>query len=140
MTTSVWVIVLGAILSSTVISSVVNAIVNRRKLGAETDGLSASATETITKAAAGVLREAREDNQRLRLKELENEGRIDALEAEVRELKLEREESRRVLIVHAAWDALAIERVREAIPPISLPDAPPLTPPTLHRPNRPTQA
>lgn len=114
----------------------VNAVVNRRKLGAETDTLSATATETITRAASGVLHEAREDNKRLRDENLKHEQRIDALEAEVRELQLERQESRRVLQVHAAWDALAIERVREAIPPISLPDAPPLTAPTLYRPNR----
>ena len=114
----------------------INAVVNRRKLGAETSTLSASATETITRAASGVLHESREDNKRLREENVQQESRIDVLEAEVRELKLERQESRRVLQMHAAWDALAIERVREAIPPITLPDAPPLTPPTLERLNR----
>lgn len=116
---------------------VVNAIVERRKRGAEVETLSATATETITKAAAGVLREAREDNVRLRQENNEQRVHIEDLEARVdileqRDLEFRRyiEDERRTLQLHAAWDTMATAAVNQAIPPIDLPSPPPLTPPT----------
>ena len=136
----VWVVILVAILGSTALSSVVSVVASRRKLGAETGALSATATETITKAASEVLRESRDDNSRLRqenaslrIKQAEDEIRIDKLERQALTDRRRSEEWMRVLQLHAAWDALAIARVREAIPPIDLPDAPPLTPATQER-------
>jgi len=124
---------LGASGITAVLLLVINAVINRKRLGAETNNISATATKAITDAASGVVERIEGDNLRLR-------ASIERLEAadvkhdqERREWALEREEWRRVLQVHAAWDALAITRIAEAIPPIDLPDAPPLTPPTLDR-------
>jgi hypothetical protein len=136
-TTPLWIVVLAAVLSSAAFSSVVGAIINRRKLGAETGALSATATETITKAAAGVLTEAREDNKRLRADNLtlqsraaDLETRIDVLERRDQLYRLYLEDERRTLQLHAAWDVMATTAVNQAIPPIDLPPPPPLTPPT----------
>lgn len=132
-----WVVILVAILGSTALSSVVSVIASRRKLGAETGALSATATETITKAAAGVLKEAREDNTRLRdeiraerSKSAELEARVDVLEQRDLEFRRYIEDERRTLQLHAAWDVMATTAVNQAIPPIELPAPPPLTPPT----------
>jgi len=118
---------------ATVLLAVVNAIVNRRKLGAE-------ATKVISEAAAGTVKDVREDNTRLREENRELRARVTALEdrEEQREEEWdqERDDWRRVLQVHAAWDALAIERVSGREPPIDLPDAPPLTPPIMRRHNK----
>jgi uncharacterized protein YlxW (UPF0749 family) len=133
----VWVIILVAILGSTALSSVVSVIASRRKLGAETGALSATATETITKAAAGVLKEARDDNARLRdeiraerAKSAELEARVDVLEQRDLDFRRYIEDERRTLQLHAAWDVMATTAVNQAIPPIDLPSPPPLTPPT----------
>lgn len=133
----VWVVILVAILGSTALSSVVSVIASRRKLGAETGALSATATETITKAAAGVLKEAREDNTRLRgentslrVDQARLEARIDLLEERDLEFRRYIEDERRTLQLHAAWDLMATTAVNAAIPPIDLPPPPPLTPPT----------
>lgn len=121
----------GSFGAATILLAVVNAWINRRKLGAE-------ATKFISDAAAGTVREAREDNARLREENRELRARMTAMEdrEEEREyeLEIEREDWRRVLQLHAAWDALAIERVSGREPPIDLPDAPPLTPPRRRRP------
>ena len=124
---------LGTALASTVLVAIINAIVTRRKTGAETETLSAGATKIITDAAAIVVQEIRADNERLRIEAAVTEERLDDLEHERAEWQREREEWRRVLQVHAAWDSLAITAIRDAIPPIELPQAPPLTPPTLPR-------
>jgi hypothetical protein len=133
----VWLVFLGAILSSAAFSSVVGAIINRRKLGAETGALSATATETITKAASAVLQQSRDDNHRLRqenaelrVRETERDLRIDILEQDALEARRREEDWRRVLQLHAAWDHLATAKLNEAIPPIEMPEPPPLSPPT----------
>jgi len=124
---------LGASGITAVLLLVITAVINRKKLGAETDNISATATKAITDAASGVVERIEGDNLRLRASIERLEAADDRHERERREWALEREEWRRVLQVHAAWDALAITRIAEAIPPIELPDAPPLTPPTLDR-------
>ena len=127
---------LGSAGVTAVLLLVITAVINRRKLGAETDNISATATKAITDAASGVVERIEGDNLRLR-------SRVEVLEANDtkherarREWDLEREEWRRVLQVHAAWDALAVTRMNEAIPPITLPTAPPLTPPVIYRDHR----
>jgi len=130
-----------------VVLVIVNAILNRRKLSAETSQLSASATKTITDAASGVVAEIKADNERLRAdnRRLERreealERRVDFLERQRKEWVRERDEWRRVLMVHGAWDTLSTAVVKRAIaalaadehpdPPIeALPEPPPLTPP-----------
>ena len=110
---------LGSAVIASVIGAVVNGIINRKKLGAE-------ATEIITKAASGVVSDLRQDNERLR-------ARLVVLENAQDEWELEREEWKRVLTVHGAWDLMATTAVKQAIPPIDLPPPPPLTPPVIQR-------
>jgi hypothetical protein len=121
---------LGSAGLAAVLVAIINAVVNRRKLGAE-------ATKMISDAAAGAVKDARDDNVRLRAENSEFRARILALEERQEEREgeweVERREWRRVLQVHAAWDQLAIERIAGREPPIDLPDAPPLTPPTRYR-------
>ena len=124
---------LGASGITAVLLLVITALINRKKLGAETDNISATATKAIADAAASTVKDAREDNARLRASVERLEANEDKYDRDRKEWVLEREEWRRVLQVHAAWDALAIARIAEAIPPIALPPAPPLTPPTLAR-------
>ena len=124
---------LGSAGITAVLLLVITAVINRRKLGAETDNISATATKAITDAASGVVERIESDNLRLRASIERLEASDVKHERARREWDLEREEWRRVLQVHAAWDALAVTRMNEAIPPIELPDAPPLTPPTLDR-------
>lgn len=145
-----WVQLAGSGGLMVVVAAVVNAIANRRRLGAETQNLSASATKAISDAAAGVVANLERDNDRLRTSETaaaqqraKDHDRIDKLVDRVDELEelqqeweLERQEWMNVLQVHAAWDALAITAVQQAIPPIDLPLAPPLTSPTLRRKHR----
>lgn len=130
----------GATAISTVLITLINVIMTRRKTTAEAGQLSADATKIITDAAGGVVAQIREDNARLRsenadLRRSERmlEARVDDLEEDAIEWRREREEWRRVLMVHAAWDAMAVTAVRKAIPPIDLPDVPPLTPPVSAR-------
>jgi len=125
--------------AATILATVINGILNRKKLGAET-------TKIITDAAGTFVKELKEDNERLRRSDerktlllADCEARLDDLEHAQAEWETERDEWLRVLQVHASWDALAIARLGEPIPPLVIPDAPPLTPPTRNRPNRPNQ-
>jgi hypothetical protein len=113
---------LGSAVVASVIGAVINGILNRKKLGAE-------ATEIITKAASGVVRDIREDNERLR-------RRVSELEIQASEWMIEKQEWKDVLILHGAWDLMATTAVNQAIPPIELPPPPPLTPPVRVRVSR----
>jgi hypothetical protein len=117
---------LGSAGLAAVLVAVINAVVNRRKLGAE-------ATKVISDAAAGTVRDVREDNARLREENVDLRSRIVALENDQDMWEYERDQWREVLQIHAAWDRLAIERIAGREPPIELPDAPPLTPPSRRR-------
>lgn len=125
------VLISGALAS--VVGTVISVMANRKKLGAE-------ATEVITKAASGVVSDMREDNARLRASDRDKtaqianlEERVDDLENEQRAWEYEREDWLRVLQLHAAWDTLAIAKLRSASPPIDLPDPPPLSAPVRYR-------
>lgn len=93
MTSEAWLTILFSTGAATVVVSIINAIAQRRKLGAETDKIGTEATKVITDAASGVVRDLREDNARLR-KENELmradfsalERREDELETQVRRL------------------------------------------------------
>lgn len=128
--------VLAALLGSggiaAVLAAVVAAVSTRRKLGAE-------ATEIITNAAAGVVKnmQAEIDRQVKRNTEIiqENEQRIELLTREHSERmnamvdshNQEMEDVRRVLQLHVAWDAIAIAKMNDF--GVTLPPAPPLLPP-----------
>jgi hypothetical protein len=125
--------ILGSAATAAVLVAVINAVVTRRKLGAE-------ATKIITDAASGMVADLRVENARLstadhaksaRITGLED--RVDDLEDEQRGWEREREDWLRVLELHAAWDHLAIAKLREVSPAIVLPDPPPLTAPVRYQ-------
>lgn len=111
---------------ATIIVTLINALVLRRKTGAETDQLSAGATKIITEAAGAVVKDLREDNARLRTEVSERKVAEAVLSARLTLLEGEREEERELLRVHGIWDEEALAAVRAAIPPIRLRAAPPL--------------
>lgn len=111
-----WVIVLTSVLSSGVVVTVVNAIANRRKLGSELERADADTDRIYTETARGLMSEMRLELTRANQR--------------IADLEFNAEEQRRVLILHSAWDLMAVAKVRECSPPLSLPHPPPLTPPT----------
>ena len=68
---------LGSASLAGVLGAVVNAVVNRRKLGAE-------ATVIITQAAGGIIGTLQDDNARLRADNDQLRARVDQLERAVR--------------------------------------------------------
>lgn len=118
--------VLASVLGSTVLVSLITAYLNRKKLGAE-------ATDIITQAATGVVNQFKEDNARLRQQadrdrqeRAELRGRLDELELAERRREWELHQLREQLQVHAAFDYLAIDKLREV--GIDIGEAPPLMP------------
>ena len=106
---NVWLNLLGSGAIVTIIVSVINAMFNRRKLGADT-------TKVITDAAAGTLRDLREDYARVRTENAELRAGEDKTDAYM-------DSWRRTLQLHAAWDSIAVHQHPD------LPECPPLTPP-----------
>lgn len=110
-----------------VVAAIVTAISTRRKLGAE-------ATEIITKAAAGVVTnltaEVARQEQARKDQAAMYEAQIAAHEQKLEEMAAahvhEREEWRRVLQLHVAWDAIAIAKLGDM--GVDLPETPPLMP------------
>lgn len=112
---------------ATIIVTLINGLILRRKTGAETEQLSAGATKIITEAAGAVVKDLREDNARLRTELSERKVAEAVLEARLSLLEAERDEERELLRIHGIWDREALAAVRAAIPPIKLRTAPPLT-------------
>jgi hypothetical protein len=112
-----------------IVVAIINAVINRRKLGAETDGLSAAATRTITQAAAGVSADLRQDNADLRRRVVELERREADNERELEKWERREREWRRTLHIHERWDILAVDLLRAGTPPQDIAPAPPLYPP-----------
>jgi len=94
-----------------ILGAIITGITNKRRLGAE-------ATEIITKAASGVVERVEAENTRLR-------ARVDECEAEIEAVRNAHDRDReewsaivaehtRILQLHAAWDALAVAKLREA--------------------------
>lgn len=119
-----------------IIGAIANGFFTRRRLGAE-------ATEIITRAASGVvvdLRKSLDERARemlqmksdhasnLLLMRQEHTAAIDKLEREHAE---EREDWRRVLQLHVAWDYIAIERLSHL--GVELPPPPPISPPLSNK-------
>lgn len=104
-----------------IVGSVVTALLTRRKLGAE-------ATEIITNAASSVVTRLEAEVQRAesRMAAMRDEH-LNELTRARQEFAEEREQWRRVLQLHVAWDAIAIAEMSRV--GIDLPPAPPLTPP-----------
>ena len=117
--------VIVAVLSSGALAAIMGALINgaftKKKLGAE-------ATEIITNAASGVvtrledeLKRQRDDMAAMR------RDHADALVKQATEHASEREDWRRVLQLHVAWDYIAIEKMSHV--GIELPPPPPILPP-----------
>lgn len=123
MSAAVLAALLGAGGLGAIVAAIVTGLFSKRKLGAE-------ATEIITKAAAGVVTnlQAEVDRQVARAERLVKDH-DDAIRLIVIGVNREREETRRVLQLHAAWDHMARERLAEA--GIDLPPVPPLNLPYL---------
>ena len=117
---------LGSAGVTTVLVTVISGIMKRKQLGADVSKTGADATKVLSETAVGLLERAEKDNERLRLREAAHDRFRE-------EMILKDEEWRRVLQVHAAWDALAQVSAERCDPPINLPPAPPLTPPTITR-------
>ena len=104
-----------ALLSTGSLAAIAGAIVtgvfNRKRLGAD-------ATEIITRAASSVVERIEDENERLR-KEI---AELQADRAILREMI---EDHTKVLQLHAAWDALAVAKLREH-DILDLPDPPPM--------------
>jgi hypothetical protein len=128
-----WLQLLGSGGLAAVIVVAENAIANRRNLGAQTSRTDAETSRTdaetdelIRKTYGGMLADMQGQLNAAVLK-------ASDLTVRVAELEDEREEGRRVLQLHAAWDHMAITKLRECDPPMTLPDPPPLTPPSRRR-------
>lgn len=132
--------ILIAVLGSGGLFSVLGAIViglfSKRKLGAES-------TEIIQRAASGVVRDMQETLERNKhdMIELRNQHHVEliamrqentsAIDKIEREHHEEREDWRRVLQLHAAWDYIAIDKLGHF--GVELPPPPPILPPKDRR-------
>jgi uncharacterized membrane protein len=110
--------IIMALASSTALATVLAAAIagffSRRKLSAE-------ATEVITKAASGVVERLEAENARISVGRNELAARVSSLEEQERRRAA-------ALVVHEAWDRMAVRTLRDAGHP--LPDPPPLEPAT----------
>lgn len=106
------------------IAAIINAVMGKRKIGAE-------ATEIIERAAAGVVTRLEGEIQRKDARIDELQTREDELEQRVSDLEREREAQRHTNQEHVAWDYVAWRELQghgtELDPP------PPLYPPPHQR-------
>lgn len=84
-----------------VFTATLNALVNRKRLGAQ-------AADIIQRAAAGVVTTLQDEDKRKGLRIAELERRETELEERVACLEREREADRHAAQLHAAWDHLAV--------------------------------
>lgn len=120
---------------STIVAALIAGFFNKRKLSAES-------TEIIQRAAGAQVERLEAENIGLRKDREDDRARIAVLEDKVdaaseaarranrriRSLERERNELRRILEIHGAWDFMAIAKLRElGVNFEALPDAPPLT-------------
>lgn len=115
-----------------VVGALVNGVFTKRKLGAE-------ATEIITRAASGVVTDLRtsleERTAEMARMRLEHDAGLAAIRLEhtaaltkmATDHANERENWRRVLQLHVAWDYIAIEKLSHL--GVELPPPPPILPP-----------
>jgi hypothetical protein len=101
----------GAIFTATL-----NALVNRKRLGAQ-------AADIIQRAAAGVVTTLQDEDARKGRRIEDLERKEDLLEKRVACLERERDADRHAQQLHAAWDHLAIQQLGEGS---KLPPPPPL--------------
>jgi hypothetical protein len=113
--------VLGAGGLSAILGAGITALSSKRKLGAE-------ATKIITDAAAGVVTSMEHQLERAEKARQEDQERHEAAIAKMAAAHVaEREEWRRVLQLHVAWDGIAISKLAE-LGVKDMPATPPLLP------------
>lgn len=111
-------VVLSLLGSSSVVAvatTVITAIFNKRKLGAD-------ATQIITQAAVGVVDTLKTENARL-------VARVDAVEVELSDARDKATAWYRTLQLHVAWDHLSFQKLTE-LGVADWPEPPPVYPPT----------
>ncbi len=116
MTPDVILAIVGAGGVGAVFTASLNALVQRKRLGAQ-------AADIIQQAAAGVVTTLRQEDERKSARIAELERREEALEHRVAHLERERDSDRHAQQLHAAWDHLAIQELGEGS---KLPPPPPL--------------
>lgn len=128
-----WIQLLGSGGLAAVAVVIVNVLAQRRSLGSQT--LRTDSERHRTDAETDELIRTTYGNM---LKDIQVQ--LDAavaknanLSERVSELESEREDQRRVLQLHAAWDHMALSKLRDCRPPLSLPEPPPLTPAVRRR-------
>lgn len=104
-TVPLWLQVVIAVFGSGLLTAIVTAVFNKRKL-------SADAAKLITDAAASVT-----TTMSTRLQELEAKERLRELQEDAFRLKLEK---------HEEWDRTLVNRVRQIDPTMQIPDPPSL--------------
>lgn len=105
--------VVGAGGVGAVITATLNALVQRKRLGAQ-------AADIIQRAAAGVVTTLQEEDKRKGLRIAELERKEQMLERRVDHLERERDADRHAAQLHAAWDHLAVAElstVESRLPP-----------------------
>jgi malic enzyme len=125
--TQILIAALGAGSVGAIAAALITGMFSRRRLGSE-------AAEIITKAAAGVVTQLEGELTRNRAAMIRMEAEhTQEIAQREEEWATEREDIRRVLQLHVAWDAIAIAKMAEV--GVELPPAPPLLPP-LRAPKR----
>lgn len=109
--------VVGAGGVGAVFTATLNALVQRKRLGAQ-------AADIIQRAAAGVVTTLQEEDRRKSKRITDLENKEELLERRVAHLERERDADRHAAQLHAAWDHLAIAELSTI--PSRLPPPPPL--------------
>jgi hypothetical protein len=121
--TEVIIAALGAGGFGAIIAAIVTGLFSKRKLGAE-------ATEIITKAAAGVVKDLNSELGRVRAEAAQQRSDYEGTIARINDDHAkEMRDVRNTLQLHVAWDTIALAKLAEI--GVELPPVPPLLPPRL---------
>lgn len=121
---NLWVQLAGTTFIGSVLAAIINAIVQRKNLGAETDKTRATAADVLTGAAGKLVKDISDDNARLRAEGIVLASRVEELERIERDLARRSEMLLEHLHLHVVWIQQAIEISGLLIPPLKLPPPP----------------
>lgn len=121
---SVWLQLAGTTVLGSIFASVINAIIQRKNLGAETDKTRATAADVLSGAAGKLVKDIGDDNARLRAEGIILSARVEDLERHERDLERTAEVLLEHLHQHVVWIQQAIEISGLLIPPLKLPPPP----------------
>lgn len=114
---------LSAVGVGALLLAVVNGLFSKRKMSAE-------ATQIITQAASGTLKDVRDENTRLLGRQIQIETRLDTAEQRIAQQDDHQRRTDALIVVHSEWDRQAFYAARQK--GIQLPEPPPLTIGDLH--------